>query len=280
MPDIRKPFFVMPLATTITAGSTTSGFPASNLLRWRDIGLVWKSTGSNQWLRGDFGTAQAVDFCALLASNAQAGTTIRLRLGMTQAEVDGTAPFDSGVQPFGGLSATDSQTLSLNFVGNTYWIEEPVAVRHGHLELSSPVSARWWRIDIGGHSGNFEATFLNIGKKLEPSEFHNYEYEYGLEDLGGNEINYRGVVDYQPGIKLRTIEFTLSWQTEAEYETGFRPMNERLGSSEPLYLCFDPAPSAYRAARTYFGWLRKPAFARGIRKPRTFVQEYALRSLI
>lgn len=128
-----KPFFVVPLDLgTITAGNETAGYAASNLNRQKEIGLTWKSAGSgNLYVRGNFGMRKAVDFCSLVSANASAGTRIRLRLGDTQAEVDGTADYDSGALPFinPGIIREDG-------------------LYHSHLEIPSVQTKPWWRIDI------------------------------------------------------------------------------------------------------------------------------------
>ena len=188
---------------------------------------------------------------------------MRLRLGTTQAEVDGSAPYDSTALAFINPSITRDDALY-----------------HSHLELGSVQSYRWWRIDITGHTGDFQAADLVLGKKVEPSRFYNLDFEYGVRDLGDINFSRFGVLDIDPGITMRTIALTLAWQTEAEFEASFRPMIEKLGRRGIVYLCFDPEPTTYRQARTYMGVFDKPPFARGVRKPRTFSQDYALTSFI
>lgn len=73
---------------------------------------------------------------------------------------------------------------------------------------------------------------------------------------------------------------TLNWLSEAEWENQFRPLVERLGTSQPLYFCWDPEPTAYRQARTGYGKFRKAPAATGRRKPATFGGEFQLLSLI
>lgn len=148
MPTIRKPFFVIPLALgTIVAGNAQLGNPVFNLNRAKAIGLTWKTAGNtNVWARGNFTAARSIDFMALIAANALPGTLIRLRLGTTQAEVDGVAPYDSTALAFISPSITRTDGLY-----------------HSHLELPSVITATWWRIDITGHTGDFEAATLVLG---------------------------------------------------------------------------------------------------------------------
>lgn len=265
MAVIRKPIFVRPINLgTIATGNETTGHEASLLNRLDAIGLTWKSSGNtNLWVRGQLAALTDIDFMAMLSANALPGTLIRLRLGTSQAQVDGTAPYDSGALPFISPSITREDGLY-----------------HSHLEIPSVQSASWFRIDITGHTGNFEASMVAMGEKIEPTRFYNPEFEYGIEDLGSLDISRWGVFDEQPGKIMRRLDFVLSWQTEEEWETSFRPMIEAMGQRSPLYCCFDPEPSVYRQARTYHGVLRKPPFARGVKKPRTVSQEFSFLSVI
>lgn len=265
MPTIQKPIFVVPYALgTITTGNEVAGHPAIHLGRHKAMGLTWKtSNASNVWVRGDFGSARSISFVSIISANALSGTDIQVRLGTSQGEVDGTAPYDSG---------------AVDFISPSIVRED--GLYHSFLRLSSPVSARWWRIDITGHTGAFEASALVIGNVIETPCFYNQDHEFGIEDLGQVEINRWGVFDETPGVVLRRVDFTLSWMSEAVFEATFRPMHEKLGQTGMVYVCFDPEPTTYRQARTYFGLFRQPPFAKATRKARTFSHEYQIRSLI
>lgn len=260
MTAITKPFFVVPITATMTANNSVSGYPVTNLVRFKDKGLVWQSTGTI-WCKGNFGSAQSIDFIGLIGTNAQAGTQIRVRLGSSSGAVDG------------GSATYDSGTIDITAVGGT-------AMPHAHIELNSPVSAQWMRIDITSHSGTFEAMAVVAGKKLTPDRFYDFGFGFGGKDLGAIDINRLGVVDEKPGVKFRTVDFTLSWQTESDYETYFRPMVEAVGTTGVVYCCFDPTATVYRTKRTFFGWMKDYPYARGTRKSHTFQQEFSLLSMI
>jgi hypothetical protein len=262
---MRKPIFVEPLDLgAIVGGNSKAGHAVHHLNRHKQRGLTWRTDGTaNSWVRGDMGTGRAIDFCSMLAANALPGTTIRLRLGMTQAEVDGVAPYDSTALPFISPAITRDDGLY-----------------HSHLELLAVVNARWWRIDIAGHTGDFEAASLVLGKTVAPSRMYSQDYAYGIEDLGSIEPTRWGVFDETPGAILRTLSFTLAWQTEAEFEESFRPMMERLGKRLPIYCCFQPEANTWRQARTYLGILSRPPFATGLRKPQTVSQSFQILSVV
>lgn len=261
---IRKPLFVVPLDLgTVATGNEVAGFAASNLGRHKALGLTWKSSGNtNLWVRGQFAASRAIDFMSLISANALPGTLIRLRLGTSQAEVDGgSAPYDSTALAFISPAITRDDGLY-----------------HSHLEIGSVQNATWWRIDITGHTGDFQAAHLVLGNSIEPSRFYNLDFQYGARDLGGLDFSRWGVFDESPGAVLRRLEFTLAWVSEAEFEASFRAMMET--PRQIVYLCFDPEANTYRQARTYMGALEKPPFARGNKKPLTFTQDFVLNSMI
>lgn len=262
---VARPLFVSPLNLgTMAAGGATAGHPVTNLNRHKALGLTWQVNG-NSWARGDFGVNRDVDFCALISSNAQAGTTLRLRLGDTQAQVDGVAPYDSGALPI--ISPVGMLTRD--------------GFYHSHLELPSVQSKRHWRIDIGGHSGNFEASMLVLGRKVQQAtRFYDYGFVFGGEDTGSAKITRHGVWDEEPGLKMRSCQFTLNWLTELEWETMYRPLTEIIGTSEPVYCVFDPQASIYRQNRSYYGKMEKAVTATGRRKPGTFGGEFNVLSII
>lgn len=261
---VRKPIFIIPLELgTITTGNEIAGKPAANLNRKKAISLTWKSSGTaNLWARGDFGSAKSIDFMSLVSANALAGTTIRLRLGATQAAVDGVAGYDSTALAFISPSIADGVPV------------------HSHLEIGSVQSYRWWRIDIAGHTGDFEASTLVLGKTIEPSRYYNIGFERGIRDLGSLSFSRFGVFDEEDGAIFRTLNFTLAWQTEAEIETSFLPMAEALGSRGVVFVCFDPQAAAYRQSKTYLGVMDKPPFATGTKKAATYSQEFQIVSMI
>lgn len=262
---IRKPIFVVPLDLgTVVCGNAHSGNPIYNLNRHLETGLIWKSEGNgNLWARGKFEATRSIDFCSMMAANALPGTTIRLRLGTTQAEVDGPAPYDSTALAFISPSITREDGLY-----------------HSHLEIGTVQNALWWRIDIGGHTGDFEASMLVLGKQIVPGRFYSYEFERGIEDLGDLNFNRWGVPEETPGTIMRTLAFTLGWMTEAEIEGSFQPIREKLGKRKPVFICFDPDPTTYRQSKTYIGPFRKAPFARGVKKPATYTMDFELLSVL
>jgi len=263
---IQKPFAVLPLTLTgIATGNERSNRPASHLALHKYAGMVWQSNGNGSlWVRGQFGGAtQAVDFMAIMGANALVGTTFRLRLGTTQAQVDGTAPYDSGDQTFISPARTRAD--------GRY---------HAHWELPSTVNASWWRIDIGGHTGDFSASALILGTKRTPSNFYNRDRELGYEDLGGLEISRTGIVAETPGVVLKTMLFRLGWVSEEEYWSLWAPLFATKGKRQPIYFCFDPEATVRRQDKSAIGFLARDMFMRGGTSPRANEMDFQFRGLI
>jgi hypothetical protein len=262
MPSL--PFAVVPVPLgTITTGNETAAKPAIHLGEFKHIGMTWRSSdGTNLWVRGNLGSAQPIDFMSLVGASANSGTTIRLRLGDTQAAVDGTASYDSGaVTLINPLIARDDGLYG------------------SHLELPSLQTRQWWRIDIS-HGAAFEAAALILGKRITPSTFYDPSFEYGVEDRGSIEISRYGVPEESAGIIMRALKFKLGWLSETDFETKFRPLDEKLGRRGIAFWCFDPAANSYRQARTYLGWLKDPPYATGGVNNTRYSKDYSILSVI
>lgn len=262
---IQYPFAVIPHPLgTVTTGNARTNRPATHLGEFKHIGMTWQSNGnSNLWIRGNWGQNRPVDFVSLLSANAQAGTTIRVRLGASQAAVDGTAAYDSGTVAFINPSISREDGLY-----------------HSHLELPSVQSRQWWRIDIGGHSGDFEAAMLVMGQKAQSSSFYNSDFGFGPDDKGELEFTRWGVAEEEGGRIFRRLDMTFGWLSQADFETKFRPLVEKLGSRGMALWCFDPEATVYRQSKTYFGRLVEKAYAQGGVKPGRFSLPISIESMI
>lgn len=260
------PFMLTPHPLpSIATGNERVEKPALHLAQFKHIGMTWRTDGDNSiWVRGDFGQFRPVDFVALLQANVDSNASIRVRLGSSQGQVDGSfALYDSGYRPFVDPAITREDGLY-----------------HSHLELPSPVSARWWRVDISDHSGDFEAAKLIIGQKITAARYYDKNFEFGVQDLGELEYGRMGVPEEDEGLIFRTLNFKLPWVVGTEFENGWRPLIERVGRRKPVFICFDPQATAFRQAKTYFGTFRDTPFATGGVKPGTYAMEYSLLSYI
>lgn len=240
---IQKPFAVIPHPLgEMVAGNALPARSPAHLGEFENPGLIWQTDGNtNVWVRGDFGEDRVVNFCAMLSANALPGTEIRLRLGDTQAEVDGTAPYDSTALDFISPSITRTDG------------------RYGsHLDTGSDITARWWRIDITGHTGDFQAMALVLGKKATFSNYYNDKgFEFGQVDTGTLELGRFGVATKESGLKYRTLGMDMGWMTDSDRANVFQPLRDQIGVTGMALWCFDPDATVQRQDKTYFGFLRK-----------------------
>lgn len=260
---IEKPIFVLPVDLgTIATGNERAEAPALHLNEHDSPGLVWRSNGNaSVWARGQFPASQVISFCTLLEANALPGTDIRLRLGTSQAQVDGTAPYDSGNVDFISPAVTRESGLY-----------------HSLLRFPA-IDATWWRIDITGHTGDFEAMSLVLGKEVQTSRFYDRGFQEGISDLGAIDYARWGVAMETDGTVFRTKEFKLSWVSEAEFAANFRKIMMQ-GKRGPVLLLFNPEETAQRQEEFFFGRFAQPPFAQNSRKPGTFAMEFSMLSML
>ena len=245
---LEKPFAVLPLLIgKVRTGNERSNRPASNLGMLDLMGMTWRTDGSaNAWAAGELFGPASVDFVSVIAANAQPGTTLRIRLGTSAAEVDGSsAAYDSGAQTF----VNPAVTL-------------PSGLYHSHREFTAKTVTHW-RIDAGNHTGDFEAAGLVLGKRIEPSEYYEKDYGFGLDDLGELRRSRLGVPHETPGVVDRKLDFRLGWTDREEYEERFRPLIEAVASRGIVFWCFNPEPSEHRQVNTYLGYFEDPPGVRG-----------------
>ncbi len=253
---IQKPFAVIPLdlGTIDGVGNEKSNRPASHAGEFKNPGMVWESSGaSNVWIRGDLGAARQIDFISLLGTNATVSTTVRLRLGDSDTEVDGAGDYDSGAQLIRNPAITRDDELYVS-----------------HFELPAVQTKQWYRIDIGSHTGDFRCMAIVLGVRRNFADFYNADgVGFGHEDLGDIELSRYGVVTETDGIMLRTLSMGFGWMTDADRTDKFDPLARTLGKRGYAFWCFDPEPTVQRQDKTYFGKFRElPSF-----RPTTWKQD-------
>ena len=263
---ILKPFFVVPLDFTVTgyvSSDFVAGFPQSNVTRFAEIGKEWRNpVASSAYFGGDFGATMPFDFFAALNTNAQVGTTQQFTIR--------TAP-----SPGGGVAyTTGAIPLRSTSVAN------PFGKFHSFNTIPA-FSANFFDYTITSHTGTFQMSHFIIGKKIEFEKFYDLGFAMGFEGFDAPELSAGGVADIQPSAILRTLKFLMSTMTKADFHTKFQPLIIALRNQRPCYICFDPQADDYRNSQTYFGWLRKPAFATiGATHPEWHSQEFEMLSQI
>ena len=261
---MQLPFAVIPYPFTVmSAGNERANRPASHLAEFKSRGMVWQSNGNTSLqLRLDLGSSRPINFLGMLCANALSGPSLSITLS-------NNSDFSSPLHNSGAVS----------FVSPLITRED--GVYHSHYEIGSVITARYVAIDIAGHTGDFQAAFLVLGQKLTPASYYSPDFEFGLDDRGSIDWTRYGVAEEEAGVIMRKLGLTFSWLSQSDYETKFRPMTEKLGKRGMVYFCFDPEPTVYRQAKTYFGVLTDPPFATGAAPKQTnYEMSFELLSLI
>lgn len=262
--EFVRPLFVRPYeGMTITAQNEEAGSPVSHLGVSRHSGLVWRSTSSFVEVTIDLGAAKPIDFIALLDTNATPTTALRIRIGDTRAEVDGTADYDQ--------SGLIIRNPAVSLESGKY---------HSFHKLESAITKRWIKITISGHSGPFEASHLVIGESKTPEYYPSPDFEFGGDDETGFQVTAGGIASGADDLPNRTLRINFPWMTESDYETYFRHLAERHGVNRPFYMCQDPAETSFRMSRMYFGYFPAPPVTSATRIPTIMQFNAAMVSLI
>lgn len=261
---MQLPFAVIPYPFTVTTAlNERANRPASHLAEFKAKGMVWQSTGNaNLELKLDLGSAKPINFLGMLNANALPGTNWAVTLS-------NNSDFSSPLYTSGGMS----------FINPSITRED--GLYHSHAELPATYTARYIAISLNGHTGDFQASFLVIGQKLQPANYYSPDFEFGVEDQGSLDWTRFGVAEEESGIIMRKLALTFSWMSQSDMETKFRPFVEKLGKRGMALWCFDPEATVYRQAKTYFGHMKEPAFATGASPKQTnYEMKFEILSLI
>jgi hypothetical protein len=140
-------FLVLPKVFMVLDNSST--ITSTTFLSHDEPGLVWRTAGAtNNYLTVQLESG-SINVVALVGSNLAAGDTVRVRLGSSQAQVEGgSAPIDYTTAIAAGTSQNES----------TFVIDK----------LDAPVSYTFARIDFTSVSASYvEVGRLVIGEAVE-----------------------------------------------------------------------------------------------------------------
>lgn len=151
---------------------------------------------------------------------------------------------------------------------------------HSFHEFTELQNCRFIRLDLKEIPADFSAATVVIGKKIPATCFPNPGWEDEPEDLGSLSIGRFGVPDKQAGLKYRRKSFTLGWISFDDYERSFRAVNQAIGTTEPIFCCFDPYAASKRQDQCYLGWMRRSPVARGGKIFDRYSIDYDIMSMI
>lgn len=223
---MAEAFLCRPLPFTINAVSieTTQG-PASNLNNDR-LGRVWQTTAS-AYVILDLGAATLFDTVAVLASNASATDTFRVRASSTLGNL-------TGASPTGPFLCNLSQNIRAS-------ADASKRLHKSGLCRPGDVTARYVRIDITTSLSDFTLGRVVIGDSMQASDNVDYGWNFEVFDYGSTDISRLGVDDTLLGAKVLNYQWTWSWMTEAEARGPLLDILAYAGATRDVLFCFDPA---------------------------------------
>lgn len=225
-------------ASAITASTTVSNTAAVNVLRARPR-LYWRSTNTNPYLEGNFGSAKAVNTLVQGVVNGKSGDTFRLILASSQANLTAAPLFDTNHIPVWPVGSDLSNYAKV----------------HRVLTFDLKSSA-WYRVEYnfaGNSDGFVQLSRLILGSRIEPATSIESGWSIGGEesiaetvDMGGEE-SPRGM-----GGSKRNHTVTWSNLLESERESLYTLLLER-GSSKDIVLGIEGCEGQYAMSRLYIG---------------------------
>lgn len=223
--------FCQPLPITYVSSSTLTVAEPKNMTN-DEPGMVWRSSSlSPAYVVFSFATA-SVDTIALVGNNVRSSGTMRVRIGTTAAQVNGTAPFDQTFSAWSGIAPVDD-AISM-------------------FLLSAPVTGSFIRIDFsdaGNPAGYFQCCRLVIGKRVTNAGI-DIGHEEVFDDTSGIEDAYGAVTIDKYGIRQQH-KITISHVKEEEYYASWRPFLASVGMSK-FFLYAERTDDPYQQHKTFF----------------------------
>jgi hypothetical protein len=218
-------------AASLSAGSQAAAMPVTNLQTIQP-GEVWRALDLTQsFVVADLGSAQSINLVSLIATNASAAATWRVRGANSVANLTAAPGYDSG-----SISHWPNAGLGAWSYTNAYlWLG------------AAPQNFRYWRIDVAdaaNPAGFYQAGRLYLASAWQPSRNFAYGWQILFQGDGPKSRSEGGQGYALIGARYRTLDLTLKFASEAEmFQNGFEL--ERLrGTSQDLLILKDPDNAA------------------------------------
>lgn len=232
--SIEPALMIVPEAIDyINSPEAAVGSPATNLLD-DDPLAVMRSQSENVTIIAHT-AGRPADSVALLGTMLGEAATWRIRAADTEAGLTAAPPLDTG-----GLAFRASSNLGLR---PSY---------HSFKKLAAAVTNPWWRLDVYSPGPTFIARNLVIGKSRSSV---NYSRGAGHApyDLGNVQRTPYGTPDRVRGWRGRSIDFGLSWLSEAEFEAKWSDLERLVGTTDPVLVVPNSKAGPYFHDRIGYG---------------------------
>ncbi|MBT2244581.1 hypothetical protein JQK15_13635 [Sphingobium sp. BHU LFT2] len=210
-------FVTYPETFTIISAAAQTTAPAVNLLT-DDVGLIYRSTTLTPTLTVLSGSPTPIDTVALVNTNLRCFDAVRIRIGDTQTDVDGTAPVDIQMPAWSGIKSSQTKAMTV-------------------LRLPAPVAGKYVRIDITatGHPDGY----VQIGRVVIGSSATNQfgaigqDVEVTIND-GSESYDYRGNTGWDKYAKTQSFKAPVNWITEQQYRRDWHRTLTSAGNSSAV----------------------------------------------
>lgn len=228
-------------STSITAGSTASGYAAANMAN-DHAGVVWKSTGgaSSVTITVDMGSSVALDSALFFGcTNASSAWTLTVEAASNSGFTTGLVTLATAIPFLAG------STFPSHGRGVGYWSAD-----------AAPAAKRYWRFTIA-NLGVAQVTVARLALGIKMTLERNFEFGagFGVRDLGKVDFSARGVRLRRRAPKLRTLGLSFPSVRKDEAEQKVQPLVELAAGQEPVVIVTDPAVDSLRQQRCWIGHL-------------------------
>ena len=225
-------------AGTLTASGAGSGTDVAALFRTQPTDVWAAAAPGAAWVVQDAGAALDIDTVALLYTNMPVGSTWRVRVADSQANLTAAPLYDSGALAFADFHGSARTPR-----------------RHLYHRMPAVHAARWRRIDVTPANGTFVAGRLVTGRAWEPLVSYGLVRDFAprveITDTDG------GATVLRRWESAPTIAFQMVTKDQAEFEAALYEV-ERL--SREVLIAYDPA-GAHQQKRLYYGLAQGRGFA-------------------
>lgn len=265
---VQPAILVVPEPVTWSApGGYDAGYPPANLASDAPQEQLWTS----YWpTTVDFDTAgQPIDTIALLATNTPAGAQWYALAYNTPTD------------------RTNNTNLVYQTTAVQFHASAAVPGRdsyHGLMRLPSPRSEVYWRIYFTDPASTGQPpaaraviTYGVVGLARTAKNIAADKTE-GPMDYGSVERTRDGIPDRRLGFRGRKVEFEISVMTEAQWETQFSDLRQRVGLTDPVLVVPNSRAGAFLHDRILYG----PLSTSRVTHPYAtrFSQQFSIDSLI
>lgn len=251
---------------TLSGGAWVESLPLENL-QDRALARVARTIDTDPestWFQIAFDRQRTIDVIAFIAHNFSFSCRLRVRASdqsdFSVLKLD--TIFDAWPAAGGDWNIDELEWENDNYWLGAYTQEDaegqtPIASR----VLSSPIQARYWRIDI--HDANNPAGYIDLGRVfignifLRPKINLSYGASFGYEDNTGVEAAISGAEFFDPREPIPVVRFELNYLDEEEAFAQALELTRRAGLSKEVFFIFDPTDTTYAAQRNIYGRLRQ-----------------------